>query len=125
MLSRDQILQAQDSKTAEVSVPEWGGTVLVRSMSGAERDAFERQQYELAKMGQLGDNMRARMVAFCVVDTQGNRLFSDDDIQALGQKSGIALERVVKAARTLNKLDDADIEATAKNSAPSPADSSI
>ena len=40
-LSRDTILQREDIKTEDVEVPEWGGTVRVRGMSGVERDAFE------------------------------------------------------------------------------------
>ena len=40
-LSRDAILQREDIKTEDVEVPEWGGTVRVRGMTGVQRDAFE------------------------------------------------------------------------------------
>ena len=40
-LSRDDILKAEDLTTEEVDVPEWGGTVLVRGLTGRERDEFE------------------------------------------------------------------------------------
>ena len=40
-LTRDQILAVSDIQTEEVHVPEWGGTVLVRGLTGAERDEFE------------------------------------------------------------------------------------
>ena len=45
-LSRDTILQREDIKTEDVEVPEWGGTVRVRGMSGVERDAFEASLIE-------------------------------------------------------------------------------
>ena len=45
-LSRDAILQREDIKTEDVEVPEWGGTVRVRGMSGVERDAFEASLIE-------------------------------------------------------------------------------
>ena len=40
-LTRDEILGADDLKTESVKVPEWGGTVLVRELTGAERDEWE------------------------------------------------------------------------------------
>ena len=37
MLTKEQILSSQDRPTKEVEVSEWGGSVLVASMSGADR----------------------------------------------------------------------------------------
>ncbi len=34
-LTKDQIKQAKDTKTDEVEVPEWGGTVIIKTMQGA------------------------------------------------------------------------------------------
>lgn len=124
MLNREAILSAQDTKAEEVAVPEWGGTVRVRMMTGRERDEFEREQYEIARMGQLGDNMRARLLVRCLVDAENRPLFTADDVQALGEKSSAALERVARVARRLNKLQDDDVSDTAKNSEPSRAESS-
>ena len=41
ILTRDQILQANDLVTETVEVPEWGGSVFVKSLTGVERDQFE------------------------------------------------------------------------------------
>ncbi len=41
-LSKDAILAAKDTKlSGEISVPEWGGSVYVKTLTGTERDAFE------------------------------------------------------------------------------------
>ena len=40
-LSRDDILNAQDQQTEDVFVPQWEGTVTIRSMTGTERDQYE------------------------------------------------------------------------------------
>lgn len=124
LLTKDQILNAEDTKSQAVNVKEWGGTVRVRMMTGTERDQFEREQYELMKIGKMGDNMRARLVARCVVDEDGQQLFTPDDVAALGGKSAIALDRIVKAISSLNKLDTETVENLAKNSDPSPGASS-
>jgi hypothetical protein len=98
-LSRDQILAANDLEVREVDVPEWGGTVKVRPLNGAERDRFEaslRKERRRAD-GKEGtelvantDNMRAKLVARAVVDDDGKRVFTDADINALGEKSALS-----------------------------------
>lgn len=115
MLSREQILAAQDLLFEEIEVPEWGGTVRIKVMSGTDRDAFETQVRDRVKLGQLGENLRALMVACSVVDEGGKLLFGAADIEALGAKSWMALDRVVMASAKLNRLTDAELEATVKN----------
>lgn len=96
LLTRDQILKAQDLPSEDVPVPEWGGTVRVRALTGAERDAFEQsiveQRGRSARMNL--QNLRAKLVALTVVDEEGNRIFSDSDAKLLGKKSALALNRV-------------------------------
>ena len=41
-LTREAILAKDDVQIEELHVPQWGGTVRVRGMSGTQRDAFEK-----------------------------------------------------------------------------------
>ena len=41
LLTKDQILAVADIEYRTVAVPEWGGEVRIRSMTGADRDAHE------------------------------------------------------------------------------------
>lgn len=66
-------------------------------------------------------NMRARLVALSVVDEAGQRVFTDDEVDLLGAKSGAALDRVFAAAQELNGLSGADVEALTKNSSAAPS----
>lgn len=123
MLNRDDILNAKDIETEEVKVPEWGGSVLVRTMTGAGRDAFE-QGIVASRVENKQKNIetiRARMVALSVVDESGNLLFTDEDIPALGKKSAKALDRVYSVCSRLNALLDGDVEELAKNSETGPS----
>jgi hypothetical protein len=104
ILKRDEILGAQDIlPPVEVQVPEWGGSVLVKQLSGAERDAYDT---ELSKLGKdkYGVNLRARYLSHVVVDESGKRMFSDADIAALGSKSAAAIGRVWDKASEINGL---------------------
>ena len=46
VLTREQILKADDMTTERVPVPEWGGEVLVKSLTGRQRDEFEGSMIE-------------------------------------------------------------------------------
>jgi len=117
LLTREAILQAEDLPTEDVEVPEWGGVVRVRGLTGAERDAFEQSIVEQRGKNTRMNlrNIRARLVALTVVDEEGNRLFSDDDVEALGRKSAAALNRVFEVAQRLSGLRPEDVEELAGN----------
>ena len=114
ILSKDQILLAEDFKTETVDVPEWGGEVIVKTMSG-----FSRDQFEGSIVGKNGGtnlaNIRAKMVAAVLVDESGELLFNEKDVVALGKKSAKALDRVFSVAQRLNGFSEADVEELAKN----------
>lgn len=117
LLTKDAILKADDLTFEDVAVPEWGGTVRVRMLTGAERDAFEDSV--VSRKGKNVktnlSNIRARLVALCLVDANNNRLFEDTDVRALGKKSAAALDRVFSKAQELNGLTEKDVEELAEN----------
>lgn len=114
-LSADEILNADDLQCEPVTVPEWGGTVLVQGMTGTERDKFEAQMMNAKMTGVDKDKAleryRARLAAACIVDENGKRLFQGEAVtKRLGEKSAQALTRVVEVASRLSGLTDADVE---------------
>lgn len=126
ILSKEAILSADDLEKELVEVPQWGGTVYVRALTGAERDAFEQSMVEMrtVRQGRKQEtvremrlqNIRARLCALTICDEEGNRLFTDADVQALGRKSASALNRVFQVAQRLSGLTDEDVEELAGNS---------
>lgn len=126
LLTRDQILAADDLKRETLEVPEWGGEVIVRSLTGTERDAFEdsvvKQRGNSRELNLR--NARARLVSLSLIDEAGNKLFTDKDVDLLGRKSAAALDRVFAAAQRLSGLTEQDIDELAKNSESGQSDSS-
>jgi hypothetical protein len=114
---KDEILGRADRPVAVVEVPEWGEGAHVRvgSLTAADRDAFEADTIARRRDGRDLENIRARLAVLCIVDEQGNRVFSDDDAPALGQQSAAALGRIFAAATQLNGLSATDVEALTKN----------
>ena len=115
MLTREAILGARDREIVAVEVPEWGGTVLVRGLSAAQKDAFELSVTGLSGRERNLENLRARLCALCIVDAEGRTLFEEADVAALGERSATAIERVFAVARRLSGLNDADVAELAKN----------
>jgi hypothetical protein len=133
ILTKAEILGADDLTKELVSVPEWGGDVYVCAMTAAAKDLWEQSIFkpvgevkpgEKPEMVKDMSNIRAKLVASTVVDESGDLLFTADDIPALGRKSGAALDRVYSVSSRLNAISDQDVEDLAKNSSTSPADSS-
>jgi len=125
LLSRDEILQADDLTYQDVEVSEWGGTVRVKMLSGTERDAYEQSMISIRvdnngrrTVRQDSTNARAKLVARCLIDEDGQRLFADKEVVQLGQKSAAALNRVFEVAAALNGLTESDVEELTENFTP-------
>jgi len=117
LLTRQEILSIRDIRTETVFVPEWGGTVRIKAMTGKERDAWETALFQIdgkdVKMNK--ENLRAKLVALTVVDEAGQRLFTEADVEALGSKSAAALDRIYQASQKLSGLTPDDIKEMEKN----------
>lgn len=112
-LTADQILAADDIKTKVVEVPEWGGSVIIKTMTGTERDKFEAESVKTkgGKQEQNFDNFRARLVAAATVDENGVLLFQNrHQIALLGKKSVAALQRLFNEIQELNGISDDDVD---------------
>jgi hypothetical protein len=112
LLNKDLILAADDLETVDVDVPEWGGSVRLRTLTGGERDKFESdmidQRGKSNKMNLV--NLRARLVALCAVDEGGKRMFGDNEVTKLGAKSAAVLDKLFVAAQKLNGMTQQDVE---------------
>ena len=101
LLNKEYILAANDLPLECLAIPEWGGDVMVRTMTGADRDAFEASLS--GKEGRM-ENVRARLVSLTLCDADGVRLFTDAEVAALGNKSAKALDRVFTIAQRINGI---------------------
>lgn len=127
MLTKEQILGAEDFVREVVHVKEWGGDVVVSGMSGAERDDFDAEVSALVKQDRAAffRNARARLLVRCLVDEQGNRLFTIDDVAALGKRNSAVLERLAMIAQRLNYMTDESMEELKGKSKPDRGDGQL
>lgn len=90
-LGKDLILGAQ-LKTKEVEVPEWGGSLLISESSLATMQEIS----DLRTEDKSASEISAFWFVLHVVDEDGERVFSKDDIPALLGKSSEVLQRVTR-----------------------------
>lgn len=119
VLSRDAIKKASDWKIEKVEVPEWGGEVCIKTLSGTERDLFE-DGYAEQKM----KNFRSRFLVLTLCDEAGERLYEDNEAEELGSKSSVVINRLFEKAWGLNAFRSEDIDALGNGSPSAPSESS-
>lgn len=135
VLSREDILKAEDLLIEFVKTPEWAPKghanpdefgVYARGLTGTDRDAFEMAMLEQRRVTSATtgrkkevqvinlQNLRAKLVVRGAVDTAdpdtAQPIFSPEDVTALGRKSALALNRVYQKIRELSGLTDEDVD---------------
>ncbi len=81
----------------------------MRGLTGTERDAWEASIIGDGKKQNLA-NLRANLVGRCLVNEDGERLFTEAELAALGRKGAAALDRLFTRAQELSGLRQADLE---------------
>jgi hypothetical protein len=132
---RDAILAADDLPREQVSTPEWAPSgapyVYVRGLTAAERDEYEQGLTERGPDGKVQarssmKNLRAHFVVRVVVDENGERVFADGDVKALGEKSAAIVDRLWEKGRELSGMATVEEEenpSTGDQDEPSSSDS--
>ncbi len=117
---RQEVLAIQDMKVEPFPTPEWptvDGKIFIRTISSREAGMIDKLTCS-SKTGEL-EHMDLVVPVSCAMylsDAEGNRIFTDGDIQLLGQKHMKILTRAFRAGRLLNGLSKEGEEELEKNS---------
>jgi hypothetical protein len=118
------ILSSQDIESELVEVPQWGVTVLVKSMTAKDRSIMISNALESS-----GDfnvqQVLPDLVLLCTYDPEtGERVFQDSDRDALVSKSAAPIEAIANVAMRLSGMLDGAVDAAGKDSSPTVTDAS-
>jgi hypothetical protein len=118
-LGRGTILEVVDTRTEDVEVPEWGGTVRIRELTAKEREEFEGEVTKVYRHQQVGaksadgfnielyaHKMKVSVVRMGVIDANGKNLFTKADEPVLGRKSARSINLLYSRISKLSKLDE-------------------
>jgi hypothetical protein len=118
IVTREQVLQAQDLKEELIPVPEWGGEVRVRSFTLAQR----LHVLSLADRNGTIDAKRAEALTF--IEGVAEPKFSMADYDALCAKSNAPIARINARIMALSGIGGDAVEQARKNSEPTQSDAS-
>jgi hypothetical protein len=118
-LSKDAILGANDLNVLKVHVKEWGGDVYVRVMT-----VGEPRRLRMRVVGQQRERraeLPVQVLARCLCDKEGVRLFTDAEIDKLAGKSIAVVDRLFNRAMKHNAMSMEDVNELAGNERPAHA----
>lgn len=114
LLTKEQILQSNTVTTEKVAVPEWGGEIILKSLSANDQDVIDSLLLKGKAEGGTYDGYRAVVLSRAIVDEQGKRLFTPEEVAALGEQDKTVIDRLIEKVRNLTPAD-ATAEELAKN----------
>lgn len=111
LVNPEEILALDDFTFADVQVPEWGGKVRVRSLSGAQRGVVQNLVKKNATEG-----IEELLVVMAVVDPEsGKRVFTKAHLEALKAKSSAPVTLIAKKVMEISGITEAKTEDAEKN----------
>lgn len=126
-LATRESLLANTARRFEIFELPDGSKVRVRSLT-----ELERQKYELASLSKKGEllqsrllTMKCRLIVLCIVDADGNPVFTDADVSALQEQDSQLTNALADVCQHHAGISDADIEGLEKNSVSTIADDSL
>jgi hypothetical protein len=125
MSLRDKILAIQNDTPSEVvEIPEWDGIkILVKGFTLGAKDDFLAS---ILDVNTKEPNIKAFnvgvLVGTCYDPESGEKLFSEEDVPVLKQKSAAAIDRLVQVGQKLSGLTEEAVEIAAKKSSFNPKD---
>lgn len=122
LLSREDILKAEDRAFDEIEVPEWEGTIRLQALSARRRLWIERMVSEKDKGA--WEAIVPQIVVWACVGGDSKPLFEDNEasVAAVSEKGLPALERIVAHVMKMNAIREADEADLGKGSMTSPDD---
>ena len=108
------ILSRDDATYSEVDVPEWGGSIRIKSLSGAERTQILKA---MNRNKETVDGVFEKLIVLGAVDENGKKLFTDDaaTLAILQSKDAGVTRRIGEAVLKLSGIAAGSAESAEKN----------
>ena len=109
ILTRDEILECgAKRKTKSVTVPEWGGDVLIREITAGEYDLLQTITADALEGKIDRTKIRANWVVAFLSDEDGGRLLKDSEIAKVSEMGAKAIDRIYEVGQLFNALDESE-----------------
>lgn len=116
MSLRDQIFAADDIRKEVVEIPEWGCSIEVRSLNGADRARILETGVDAAGNVSLQSVYPEMVIASAHDPETGEQIFDHSDKDGLMAKNALAIDRIAVVAVKLSGLESDSVDEAGKGS---------
>lgn len=124
-LTRGEAVDVDDTELLMVEVPEWGGCVYLKGLTGEESVMYAEQTEKAAKKQEVWKEEMLWLLSRTILDGNKEPLFpGEQGIKDLAKKNGVVLGKLYNLALRLSILGDAELAELVKNLKAAQEDSS-
>ena len=121
---RSKVLESDDIEEEIITIPQWGIDLLVKGMSGSDRAKFLKRSSTAGEVD-LERFYPELVIATCFdPEDPEHKVFEPADRDALGKKSGAALELVATLALRLSGMGPKSIDTVVESLSEAPSEGS-
>jgi hypothetical protein len=107
-------------KRQEIDVPTWGGTILIRELTGAEVETVRSIAASAVKDGQVTDQANLRVFAHSLIvsgwiNADGTHVLTEEEGALLYGESNQTIDTIADAIAVLSGLRPKSVEQAEKN----------
>ncbi len=112
--SANSILGKDDFHYEEIEVPEWGGSLRLKSLSGSERSAIIKA---VQKQKDTADGVFELCIIYSAVDADGRRIFENNEatVKVLQSKDAGVTQRIGRKVLEISGLSRESLGIAEKN----------
>jgi len=117
--NRNALLKLCERRYIDLELEDAGVTVRIQSLSEKEKSSYETRLIAKSGRGILRDRLQdatRRLIALCLVDDKNERIFTDSDVNQIGEMDSFVSSRIYDACQEHCGFNKNDIESTVKNS---------
>ena len=105
MTLKEKIKAANDRPLKKIIVPEWDNAeIYVRTMTGGQRQRFEEKNLK-------GRDIILMMLAVCLCNADGTPIYTEEELDELGEKNLVVLGRLYGECDRINKVSFKGLDA--------------
>jgi hypothetical protein len=108
------LAKAAERRYKDVPVPELGEGVEIRvqAMSSKQFEEYESEMIRRVRGGRIATlvGLKSLLMIRCVIDANGNPMFTEEDLPALNELDGGICDRLSKAAQDVNLMNEKALE---------------
>lgn len=113
LIKFDEAVGTKDILTADITVPEWGGSIRVRHWTLAERDEFTKRSQDAKEK----DKTAIWLIGLLAINEDGSPWLPKDGVAQLQGKNPNAVDRIVSGiVKHMAPVSEEDVKAAEKKS---------